>query len=228
VTAFPLGPQLERIAVDHLLHRERWNLILPVVLGVVACVLALRGRRQAAAVVVAAVLTGGLLVGEVSVAGGDASAAGHCSDPAELHYLGTLPKSAIIAGDPTTIGCVTIVSKRPVVISRKLYQVFSPTYLQVARQRMFAMVDAYFGPSRAKILGLRSRYGADYLVVQPDELRAKHASPRWKRMAPFTGLVTKELQTGKHRAALELPAACRTFHDETAEVYDLACVAQHS
>ena len=43
-------------------------------------------------------------------------------------------------------------------------------------------------------------HGADYLVVQPDELRAKQASPRWKRMAPFTGLVTKELQTGKHRA----------------------------
>src|SRR5204863_9858783 len=129
----------------------------PVALGVVACALALRGRRQAAAVVVAAVLVGGLLVGEVSVAGGDASAAGECSDPAELHYLGTLPKNAIIAGDPTTIGCVTMVSKRPVVISRKLYQVYSPAYLQTARQRMFAMVEAYYGPSGAKILAPRSR-----------------------------------------------------------------------
>ena len=228
VTSFPLGPQLRHARIHNHLSRDRWMFFGAIVLSVLVCALALRGRKAAAAVIVSAALAGGLLVGSVSVAGGDTSAAGYCSDRAELHYLGTLPKNAIIAGDPTTIGCVTMVSERPVVISRKLYQVFSPAYLKVARQRMFAMVEAYFGPSRAKILALRSRFGADYLVVQPDALRATRANPRWKRMAPFTGLVTKELQTGTHRAALELPAACMTYHDATDEVYDLACVAQHS
>jgi len=182
----------------------------------------------AAAVIVSASLAGGLLVGAVSVGGGDTSAASPCGDPAELHYLGTLPKSAIIAGDPTTIGCVTMVSERPVVMSRKLYQVFDPSFLKVVRPRMFASVEAYFGPSRAKILYLRSRYGADYFVVQPKALEAKHASGAWKQMAPFTDLVTKELQTGTHRAALELPAACMTYQDKSSRVYDLACVAQRS
>jgi hypothetical protein len=118
-----------------------------------------------------------------------------------------------------------MVSKRPVVISRKLYQVFSPAYLQIARERMFAMVEAYYGTSRAKLLALRSRFGADYLVVQPGALRAKHASPRWKQMAPFTKLVTKELQTPGERAALQLPVTCRTFQRGGVEVYDLGCVA---
>jgi hypothetical protein len=76
---------------------------------------------------------------------------------------------------------VTIVSERPVVISRKLYQVFSRKYLSIARPRMFAMIDAYFGDSRSKILALRQRYGADYLVVQPGSLAGHTAGPRWCR-----------------------------------------------
>ncbi len=142
-----------------------------------------------------------------------------------LQYVGTLPKNAIIAGDPTTIGCVTLVSKRPVVISRKLYQVFSRTYLSVARPRMFAMIDAYFGESRSKILALRQRYGADYMVVQPRSLAGHTAAPAWRRMAPFTGIVRRLMRSAHGRAALQLPARCRTFEDGHDEVYDLRCVA---
>ena len=53
-------------------------------------------------------------------------------DAQALRYIGTLPKSAIIAGDPTSVDCVPIVSERPVVISRKLNQGLSPSYLHVA------------------------------------------------------------------------------------------------
>ena len=96
-------------------------------------------------------LAGTLLLAEVAIAGRGVSVAGHCGrDRGMLQYIGTLPKNTIIAGDPTAIGCVTIVSERPVVISRKLYQVFSSKYLSVARPRMFAMIDAYFGDSRSE------------------------------------------------------------------------------
>jgi hypothetical protein len=175
---------------------------------------------------VAAVLAGTLLLAEVAIAGRGVSLAGHCGrDRGMLQYVGTLPKNAIIAGDPTTIGCVTIVSERPVVISRKLYQVFSRKYLSIARPRMFAMIDAYFGDSRSKILALRQRYGADYLVVQPGSLAGHTAGPRWRQMAPFTGIVGRLMRSTHGRAALQLPARCRTFEDGHDEVYDLRCVA---
>jgi len=148
-----------------------------------------RGATRPVVIGVAAVLAGTALLAEVAIAGRGVSFAGRCAGLGRpvLHYIGTLPKNAIIAGDPTTIGCVTLVSERPVVISRKLYGVFSSKYLSVARPRMFAMIDAYFGDSRSKILALRRRYGADYLVVQAGSLVGHTAGPRWRRMAPSLG-----------------------------------------
>jgi len=167
-----------------------------------------------------------VLLGEVSVTGGGQSQSGHCAlDPQTLSYIATLPNSAVIAGDPTSIGCVTIVSQRPVVISRKLNQGLSPSYLRVARARMFAMIEAYYGNSLQRLLALRTRFGADYLVVQPGVLRARHPSPRWGRMAPFTGLVAELLRTQAPSVVLSLPARCKTWHDTSTEVYDLRCVA---
>ena len=103
-----------------------------------------------------------------SPAAGSASA-GRCSlDCPVLHYIGTLPKDAVIAGDPTTIGCVTLVSERPVVISRKLYQVFSrqvperraPAHVRDDRRllRRLAVEDARAAPAlRRRLPGRAAR-----------------------------------------------------------------------
>ena len=227
VRVVPLGPRLTgarlRFELD---HGTRPVVAVASVVAVVACALVWKRGAAFRVVGVAAVLAGTLLLAEVAIAGRGVSLDGHCSlGRPVLQYLGTLPKDAIIAGDPTTIGCVTLVSERPVVISRKLYQVFSARYLSVARSRMFAMVDAYFGESRSKILALRQRYGADYLVVQPRSLAGHTAAPTWRRMAPFTGIVRRLLRSAHARAALQLPARCRTFDDGRNEVYDLRCVA---
>ncbi len=228
VRVVPLGPTLSSARLRFLLdHGERPVVAVSIVVAVVASALVWRrGGAVARVVGVAAVLAGTLLLAEVAIAGRGISTAGHCGrDRGMLQYVGTLPKNAIIAGDPTTIGCVTIVSKRPVVISRKLYQVFSTKYLSVARPRMFAMIAAYFGDSRPKILALRRRYGADYLVVKPGSLAGHTAGPGWRQMAPFTGIVERLMRSTRGRAALQLPARCRTFQDGHNEVYDLRCVA---
>ena len=228
VRVVPLGPQLSSARLRFFLdHGARPVVAVAIVVAVVAGALVWRrGDTAPVVVAVAAVLAGTLLLAEVAIAGRGVSPAGRCSlDSQVLHYIGTLPKDAVIAGDPTTIGCVTLVSERPVVISRKLYQVFSRKYLSVARPRMFAMIDAYFGDSRSKLLALRRRYGADYLVVQPGSLAGHRAGPRWRRMAPFTGIVQRLMRSTDGRAALQLPARCRTFEDGRNEVYDLHCVA---
>ena len=228
VRVVPLGPELSSTRLRFLLHHGAQPVVAVaiVVAGVASALVWRRGAAAATIVGVAAVLAGTLLLAEVAIAGRGVSAAGHCGhDPQVLHYISTLPKNAIIVGDPTTIGCVTIVSERPVVISRKLYQVFSRKYLSIARPRMFAMIDAYFGDSRSKILALRQRYGADYLVVQPGSLAGHTAGPRWRQMAPFTGIVGRLMRSTDGRAALQLPARCRTFEDGHDEVYDLRCVA---
>jgi hypothetical protein len=225
----PLGPRFSARHLRVLLEGTAGTMVVAIVVTLVVCFLLLgRGRGGTrTAVAVAAVLAGTLLLTEVAIAGGGVSPAVKCgADPALLHYLGTLPPDAIIAGDPLSMDCVTMVSERPVVISRKLYQVFSTNYLRVARPRMFAMINAYWGTSRARIDALHRRYGADYLVVQPSRLRGPVLPPDWHRMAPFGGVVAKMLHSNTVPAASRLPAACRTWRDSEAEVYDLPCVAR--
>jgi len=230
VRFFPLGPEFSPSRFDDYLTRGVTTFAVSVAVGAAMCVVLwrLRGGRAGVAPVVtlAAMLAAVVLLGELSVAGRGQSPYRHCVlDAQALRYIGSLPKSAIIAGDPTSMDCVGIVSERPVVISRKLNQGLSPSYLRVARARMFAMVEAYYGNSMARLLALRTRFGADYLVVQPSVLRARRPSPRWVRMAPFTGLVAKLLRTQAPSVVLNLPTRCETWHDAGTEVYDLNCIA---
>jgi hypothetical protein len=179
-------------------------------------------------VVLAAVLAGSLLLGEVEVAGGGSSPAlGRCkNEPAGLvRYLGSLPKSAIIAGDPAQMSCVPIEANRPVVISTKLYQVFNLDYFRFVRPRMFAMIRAYYGGSTAAIADLRRQYGADYIVVQTNLFQNRDPKKGWYSKRPFTGLVAHLRETVTRPAALNLPATCRTWQQAGIRVFDLACVA---
>jgi hypothetical protein len=225
VRVLPPGPALSSGKFRALFNGAGPAIAVSVAITVAALALVRRRRPRDGIVAVATVLAATLLIAEVAIAGGGVSPAATCQiDPPTLRYLGTLPVDAIIAGDPATIDCVTMVSERPVVISRKLYQVFGPAYLRVVRPRMFAMTEAYFGDSRAKIVDLRRRYGADYLIVQPAVFRGGKLPPIWRHKAPFTGIVA-ELVAGARHAVLELPPRCLTWHDSQAEVYSLQCVA---
>jgi len=106
---------------------------------VVAAAVLLTGRHaEGAAVTVAAVLAGTLLTAGVAVAGGGQAAGIACRDEPLYHYLQTLPKDTIVAGDPIAINCVPIAAERPVLMSQKLYQVYDQNVLRFARPRMFA------------------------------------------------------------------------------------------
>ncbi len=141
-------------------------------------------------VLLCAVLAGSLLTGVVTVAGWQTSTGRDCGkDQALYSYLRTLPKGAIIAGDPKAIDCVPIETDRAVVISRKLYQPFDYTFLKFVRPRMVDMLRAYYGPSRRAIADLGTRYGATDLVIDRKLLTAKQPYLRFTKMAPFATVV---------------------------------------
>ena len=89
-----------------------------------------------------------------------------CPTPPVVEYLGTLPKAAVIAGDPGDLKCLPATAKRAVVISTQLAPAYEVGYFLRGRQRMFADLRAYYGPSRAAIGALRDRYGATTLWVR--------------------------------------------------------------
>ena len=176
-------------------------------------------------VLLCAVLAGSLLTGVVAEAGWQTSKGHDCSkDQALYSYLRTLPKGAIIAGDPKAIDCVPIEAERGVVISRKLYQPFDYTFLKIVRPRMANMLRAYYGSSRSAIADLGTRYGATDLVVDRKLLTLKRPFLRFTSMAPFAAVVRRDLPPPSQRAALHLPRSCEVWSQGDLAVYDIPCV----
>ena len=219
LTVFPLGLRLWPSDAASFVGDRAWIVAAALALGLVGAAL-LRGRAPAwtAASLAAAVL----LVGEVAAAGKRFEGV-TCESPALLEYLATLPEDAIVAGNPPRLDCVPIVSERAVVVNKVLYQVWERQYWQLARERTFASVDAYYGGSLADVVALRERFGADYLVVED-----RRGLRGWGDWAPFLGPARRLLETTASPAIDRLPAACVTWTGEQNRVYDLACVQRLS
>ena len=197
-----------------------------------------RARGAGALIVlVCAVLAGSLLTGVVTEAGWQTSKGRDCGENrrsaggsavavnlALYSFLRTLPKRAIIAGDPKAIDCVPIEAERGVVISRKLYQPFDYTFLKIIRPRMTDMLQAYYGPSRRAIADLGTRYGATDLVINRKLLTATRPYQRFTKMAPFGGVVQRAAPAVSDRAALHLPRSCEVWSQGDLAVYDIPCV----
>ncbi len=181
--------------------------------------------RGALIVLFCAVLAGSLLAGVVTEAGWQTSKGHDCSKDQGLYsYLRTLPKQAIIAGDPKGIDCVPIEAERGVVISRKLYQPFDYTFLKIIRPRMTDMLQAYYGPARKAIADLGTRYGATDLVINRKLLTATRPYQRFTKMAPFASVVQRAAPAVSDRAALHLPRSCEVWSEGDLAVYDIPCV----
>lgn len=219
LVVFPLGLRVAAGDIVTFLGGRVWVVVGALVLGL-ALALAVRGRAPAWAA--AALVAGVLLVGEMAAAGERFEGA-TCEDPQLLEYLSTLPKDAVVAGNPPRLDCVPIVSGRAVVINKVLYQPWERRLWDEGRARMLASVEAYYGPELDDILALRDRFGADYLVVE-DHRRLRG----WGDWAPYLGRVRRLLRETESPAIYELPSVCVTWAGEGNRVYDLACVAERA
>lgn len=225
LTLFPLGPQRPLGGLGHWLREATPVLAVGFAVGaLIAGVAWWRARKPptapAAAAAAAALVAAGVLVGGVAHAGKWASHGAVCGEPGLYRYLRALPKDVIVAGDPAEVECIPIAARRPVVISIKLYQPWNPEYFEIIRDRMSRTVRAYYGPSVDALVDLRTRYGADYLLV-----RTRLRKRPWRYMAPYSRELRQLLRTIPVPAALRLPGQCQTWRQGELEVYDLACVA---
>ena len=217
LTVFPLGPQLSLEAFGSWLEDAAPYLAVGLGVGLVVAFVMRRDGRGAVAAVVAA----GLLVGAATFAGGTRSpGAVRCDDEALYQHLQTLPEDTIVAADPFDSDCIPIAARRPVLISRKLYQPWAVDYFELIRGRMFDTVEAYNGASVEAIVALRDRYGADYLLV-----RGGGRKDRWPRVEPFIGEARRLRRAVDVRAVERLPGHCVAWSEGELELYSLACIA---
>jgi hypothetical protein len=108
-------------------------------------------------------------------------------------------------------------------MNAKLFQVWEVGYWVIGRERMFDSIRAYYGESLDDVLGLRERYGADYLVVED-----KLVLGGWGGFAPFTSVVKQMRRTVDDPVVHRLPADCTTWTGKRYRVYDLACIEERA
>ena len=113
-------------------------------------------------------------------------------------------------------------------ISKQLAPAYEVDYFMQGRERMFADLRAYYGPSVDAIVDLRRRYGATHLWVKRDaiEKELKADGARWRGGELPYGRFVRGLVRSGRPASLSLPADCRTFVRGPVEVYDIACIAR--
>ena len=151
LVVFPLGPQ--RPAPD-----LAWWVVPPLVALALAAALVRRAT-------LGALLTGVALVAAVLALPGRVPPGQGCPRTPAMEYLASLPKDAVIAGDPHEIKCVPAAASRPVVISTQLAFSYERGYFLEGRERMHAMLRAYYGRSERALAALGPRYGATHLFV---------------------------------------------------------------
>ncbi|HSE80812.1 MAG TPA: hypothetical protein VLA87_03830 [Gaiellaceae bacterium] len=225
---FPLGPRFSVAEFGSWLADAAPELVVGLLAGLLLAVAlwprepgGARSFAAAALAVPAALVTAAVLVATVAVAGGGRSPGAVACQEAELYsFLETVPKESVLAADPLDANCIPIAARRPVVISRKLYQPWAVEYFDVIRERMSASVEAFYGPSLSAVTELRERYGADYLVV-----RTRGQAHAWGSMQPFTSEVSRLRRTTEVPAVERLPRRCLSWSGERYEVYSLACLA---
>jgi hypothetical protein len=176
---------------------------------------------------IGAALTGLVLLGAAVVLPDRLPRGNPCPERPVNAYLRSLPKDAVIAGDPGDLMCVPATARRPVVISTQLAPAYEADYFRSGRARMFATLRAYYGHSPKAIADLRSRYGADYLWVRKDAVRKEltDGGVRWRGNELPYGRYVRQLLRGGEPAVLDLPVACRRWRRGGAEVYDIRCIA---
>jgi hypothetical protein len=119
--------------------------------------------------------------------------------PAELRPLydavARLPPAAVVAGwpDETNDG-IPYLSRRSVLVARETHMPFHVRFTETMRERLRALVAAYYATNEAPLAALRQRYGVTHLLLD----RRNFVTPPLY-FAPFEAEARAAFEAGKPR-----------------------------
>jgi len=185
--------------------RDRWRWLRAPVLGAyVALVLWLFAGRVPAAAGVNLDLTG---------------------DKPLLKAIAALPPDSFIAAWPRGLAdSIAYVTRRRVFVTFETHQAFHRDYIEVMRDRMRALIDAYFATSPEPIERLRDQHGVTHLLIE--KAHFKRRPPRYFK--PFDGWIqdARRAARGKRYELPDQISAASIYHFRDFELLDLSRLAR--
>ncbi|MEY4544948.1 MAG: hypothetical protein RL685_1143 [Pseudomonadota bacterium] len=138
-----------------------------------------------------------------------------------LDAIAALPPQAFIAAWPRGLtNGIPYASRRSVLVTFETHQAFHRDFIEEMRQRMRALIDAYFATSLEPIVRLRDEYGVTHLLIERAHFRGR--SPFYFK--PFDGWLSAALRAARGKR-YELPrqiAAASIYSFGDFELLDLS------
>lgn len=141
-----------------------------------------------------------------------------------LAFIETLPKDAMLAGWPgdrhgRIVEAVPYLAQRSVLVTWAGHPIAHRDYVLTMRDRMNALVDAYFARDVKALKALRDDFGVRYLVVNEADLRGAQP-PAY--IEPFTGRAKEAWQRNKGNfVALGLDKRAGVYVEDGIHILDL-------
>ena len=125
--------------------------------------------------------------------------------------IAALPKDVLIAGWPAaTIRNVEYITRRNVFLTAATHHVLHLTYMNLMRERMNAMFDAYLSVDAAPLIRLRQEFGVTHLLVETRDFTDPNHAPEY--FAPWRERIAPRLAEIKGKEYLMNP----TLHQKAA------------
>jgi MFS family permease len=145
-------------------------------------------------------------------------------------HLRSLPKDTLIVGVTAETDSVPYFANRPVLMSR-VYSTFAwrVGYYAEVRQRLEAMISAYYAESLDEFLEFADRYGVDIVLVNRLAFRPQSVHSVWggawgPPWEPFGSLVTQRFTSARRFALLQSVGLCSVFNDGPVAVVPTSCL----
>jgi len=132
-----------------------------------------------------------------------------------LDFVSKLPEDVVIAGMPrSSIEDIPYYSRRAVLLTRETHQPFHRDFIIETRERMYALIDAYFATDEARIRELAERYGVTHMLIHRGHFVGR--PPNYH--APFRGHILRARRGNKGRFILPKWARSKAIFTNGPEV----------
>lgn len=126
--------------------------------------------------------------------------------------IAELPPDTMVAGWPKgVVADVPVIARRRILISHEVHLAFHEAYVKEMRDRMNALIDAYFGVTTDAAQALQANYGVTHLLIDRQLLRAERAPAYFP---PFDRKITTAFEHMKQSGSALLSA------DGRAHIFD--------
>lgn len=143
-------------------------------------------------------------------------------DQPVFQAVSKLPPNVLVAGWPDgTMDSLAVATLRSPFLSRELHVPYHTEITRLMRERMYALIDAYFAADPLPLIQLREHYGVTHLIVEPGRLES---APRYFR--PFQPQIAGAHARGQAFGfeVLRQLDRCSLFRNEKHVLLDLKCV----